>query len=89
MMIKIAVLLVLISSSALAQRAVVCPPHLDYCYEKPVLREMTGRDQYNKLKAEMDADLAAVQNRARAADYGFQYQMNRARFCNSIRQDGC
>lgn len=45
--------------------------------------------EYYRLKAELDRDLAAVEYRARSADYGLRYQLDRAQFCNSIRQDGC
>lgn len=77
------------SCEGFAQRAVVCPPNLSYCYEKPVLPRMTAQDEYRQLKAELDRDLAAVESRARSADYGLRYQLGRAQFCNSIRQDGC
>lgn len=72
-----------------AQRAVICPPHLSYCYEKPVLREMTGQDKWNQMKAELQSDLAAVEWRMRTGSYGLDYQLHRAQSCNSVRQDGC
>lgn len=74
---------------AFAQRAVVCPPNLSYCYEKPVLKEMRVIDEYNALKAELDRDLAAVEHRLRWGGASLDYQLRRAGVCNSVRQDGC
>lgn len=35
------------------KRAVVCPPHLDYCYEKPVLRDKPVADDIAEIEQRM------------------------------------
>jgi hypothetical protein len=73
-------ILVLVASCnpALAQRAVVCPPHLSYCYEKPVYREQPARDAWEEFKAGLDRDTAAVQQRLRDGGASLDWQLERA-----------
>jgi hypothetical protein len=46
--------LVLISSPAVAEYAVVCPINLDYCYKKPVLNQKRDEDEFNEIKQRID-----------------------------------
>jgi hypothetical protein len=38
---------------AQGKKAVVCPPHLSYCYEKPVLREKPVADDIAEIEQRM------------------------------------
>lgn len=85
----LAIAFVTIGSCETRAQAVVCPPHLPYCYEKPILQRMTPQDQWNEFKAELQRDLAASEYRQRAAMHGLDYQLRRAQLCNSVTQVGC
>jgi hypothetical protein len=57
--------LMLLASPALAEQAIVCPPHLDYCYKKPVLQEKKFDDMVDELRAQIYRDRLAIQQEDR------------------------
>jgi hypothetical protein len=63
---------------AFAQRAVVCPSNLSYCYEKPVLKEKRVIDEYNDIVEEMRQARIALELRSQASSAGLDYQLERA-----------
>lgn len=50
------VIFILMSFSAQAgeKKAIVCPPHLDYCYKKPVLPEKKFEDELKEITDRLD-----------------------------------
>lgn len=76
----IAILALLASCNPVAAQrtAVVCPPHLSYCYEKPVLPQKTARDQYNDIVQEMAAATAAARRGIANSGDALRYELDRA-----------
>jgi hypothetical protein len=71
-------ILLSISAQAAEKKAIVCPPRLSYCYEKPVYREPDPADVIAESNARMQIYRELDALRSGSTSYGLQYELNRS-----------
>lgn len=80
----LAVAFVTISSCEIQAQAVVCPPHLSYCYEKPILKQQRFEDFEAEIMASARGFNDSLDRRLRSSDRGLYWELRRSRYCNSV-----
>lgn len=76
----LAVVFVLVGSCEVQaqRRAIICPPQLSYCYEKPILPQKTVEDEIAELEARLRSYRAEGEFRSRMSDIELRYQLLRS-----------